>query len=282
MITTSEVLGRGCWNWIGVASVKGKIVKEHYPLVFRSGVRSTHLISGQRYLAAVRCRYHARRLIVSCCLPGTTRPDRGSGKSTLLKSISGLMAPTGGHACLQQRVDRRPGAGKAMPEGPGTGAGRPQYLPDTDGAGKPAARRHDPQGQGRSGRRSGTGSGNLPILRTRYRGVAGHLSGGEQQQLAIARAILQRPSLMMVDEPSLGLAPLVIDQVYESLRQLNASGLTLLVVERSTARILDLASRVYVPRNGHNALEGSASELADGHALEEAYFGYGDRQTAHA
>ncbi|AMX96802.1 MULTISPECIES: ATP-binding cassette domain-containing protein [Mesorhizobium] len=128
----------------------------------------------------------------------------------------------------------------------------------------------------------GTGSGNLPILRTRYRGVAGHLSGGEQQQLAIARAILQRPSLMMIDEPSLGLAPLVIDQVYESLRQLNASGLTLLVVERSTARILDLASRVYVPRNGHNALEGSASELADGHALEKAYFDYGDRQTAHA
>ncbi|MEI8717263.1 MULTISPECIES: ATP-binding cassette domain-containing protein [Mesorhizobium] len=120
------------------------------------------------------------------------------------------------------------------------------------------------------------------MLRTRYRGVAGHLSGGEQQQLAIARAILQRPSLMMIDEPSLGLAPLVIDQVYESLRQLNASGLTLLVVERSTARILDLASRVYVPRNGHNALEGSASELADGHALEKAYFGYGDRQTAHA
>ena len=118
----------------------------------------------------------------------------------------------------------------------------------------------------------------FPILRHRYKGVAGHLSGGEQQQLAIARAILQRPSLLMIDEPSLGLAPLVIDQVYESLRKLNAEGLTLLVVEQSTARILDLADRVYVFRNGHVILHGSAAELAGGHALEEAYFGYAEHQ----
>lgn len=122
----------------------------------------------------------------------------------------------------------------------------------------------------------------FPILRSRYHGVAGHLSGGEQQQLAIARAILQRPLMMMIDEPSLGLAPLVIDQVYESLRQLNADGLTLLVVEQSTARILDLASRIYVLRNGHVALEGAACDLADGHALEEAYFGYGAGRAAQA
>ncbi|WP_258589898.1 ABC transporter ATP-binding protein [Mesorhizobium sp. AR07] len=116
----------------------------------------------------------------------------------------------------------------------------------------------------------------FPILRARLKGVAGHLSGGEQQQLAIARAILQRPALMMIDEPSLGLAPLVIGQVYESLRALNKGGLTLLVVEQSTARVLDLASRVYVFRNGHVVLHGEAGELADGSALEDAYFGYAE------
>ncbi|QKC96875.1 ABC transporter ATP-binding protein [Mesorhizobium sp. NZP2298] len=206
----------------------------------------------------------------------------GAGKSTLLKSISGLMAPTGGTLVF----NGEPIAGQS-----------PEKLCRKGLALVP---------EGRSIFRTLTVQENLllggmirkdkaeaaadlervleafPILKSRYRGVAGHLSGGEQQQLAIARAILQRPSLMMIDEPSLGLAPLVIDQVYESLRQLNASGLTLLVVEQSTARILDLASRIYVLRNGHVALEGSASELADGHALEEAYFGYGDRQTAHA
>lgn len=114
----------------------------------------------------------------------------------------------------------------------------------------------------------------FPILGERFKGVAGHLSGGEQQQLAIARAILQRPRLLMIDEPSLGLAPLVIDQVYESLRVLNGTGLTLLVVEQSTARVLDLATRVYVLRNGNIVLSEDAAALAGGVALEEAYFGY--------
>ena len=78
----------------------------------------------------------------------------------------------------------------------------------------------------------------------------------------------------MIDEPSLGLAPLVIDQVYESLRLLNQRGLTLLIVEQSTARIMDLASRVYVMRNGNVVLEGTPDQLADGRALDAAYFGF--------
>ncbi|MCC5968752.1 MAG: ABC transporter ATP-binding protein [Pararhodobacter sp.] len=120
----------------------------------------------------------------------------------------------------------------------------------------------------------------FPILRDRFRGVAGNLSGGEQQQLAIARALLQRPRLLMIDEPSLGLAPLVIDQVYASLKDLNAAGLTLLVVEQSTARVLDLATRVYVLRSGKVVLSDSAEALATGNAMEEAYFGYAGRESA--
>ena len=82
--------------------------------------------------------------------------------------------------------------------------------------------------------------------------------------------------ILLIDEPSLGLAPLVIDQVYDSLRTLNGSGLTLLVVEQSTARVLDLASRVYVLRNGNVVLMEDAAALADSVALEEAYFGYAE------
>jgi len=113
----------------------------------------------------------------------------------------------------------------------------------------------------------------FPILRERYNSTAVYLSGGEQQQLAIARAILQKPRLMMIDEPSLGLAPLVIDQVYNALRKLNAKGMTLLVIEQSTARIADLASRVYVMRNGKIVLHETKASLGDGSALTEAYFG---------
>lgn len=204
----------------------------------------------------------------------------GAGKSTLLKTISGLMAPSSGSIAFNGEMVSGLAPEKLCRKGLA-------LVPE-----------------GRSIFRTLTVQENLllgsmirkdkaeaaadldsvldifPILKSRYRGVAGHLSGGEQQQLAIARAILQRPALLMIDEPSLGLAPLVIDQVYESLRQLNSRGLTLLVVEQSTARILDLASRIYVLRNGHVALEGTAADLADGHALEEAYFGYGERQAA--
>ncbi|MCG5073221.1 ABC transporter ATP-binding protein [Paraburkholderia tagetis] len=114
----------------------------------------------------------------------------------------------------------------------------------------------------------------FPILHKRFKGAAGYLSGGEQQQLAIARAILLKPRLMMIDEPSLGLAPLVVDQVYEALYELKKTGLTLLVVEQSTARVLDLADRIAVLRNGKIVLNQSRDEIGDGLALENAYFGY--------
>lgn len=122
----------------------------------------------------------------------------------------------------------------------------------------------------------------FPILRERYNSAAVYLSGGEQQQLAIARAMLQKPRLMMIDEPSLGLAPLVIDQVYDSLRKLNAKGMTLFVIEQSTARVTDLATRVYVMRNGKIVLHKTKTSLGDGTALTEAYFGDAGHAAEHA
>jgi branched-chain amino acid transport system ATP-binding protein len=198
----------------------------------------------------------------------------GAGKSTLLKTIAGLMKPTGGQIRLDgasiagQQPEQLCKRGLALvPEGRHIF----RTLTVQENLAIAAMIRKDRQSVAAD---MDHVLETFPILRARLKGVAGHLSGGEQQQLAIARAILQRPALMMIDEPSLGLAPLVIDQVYESLRKLNEAGLTLLVVEQSTARVLDLASRVYVFRNGHVVLHGAAEELADGSALEDAYFGY--------
>lgn len=112
----------------------------------------------------------------------------------------------------------------------------------------------------------------FPILRSRYRGSAGMLSGGEQQQLAIARALVQRPTLLMVDEPSLGLAPMMTDGIYDILRSLHETGLTLLVVEQSTARIKEIASKVLVLKNGRIAAERTVSNDSDVEAIEELYF----------
>ncbi|AWM29488.1 ABC transporter ATP-binding protein [Sinorhizobium fredii] len=198
----------------------------------------------------------------------------GAGKSPLLKAVSGLISPVSGNIAFQgksivgnspERICR---SGLALiPEGRHifkTLTVQENLLVGSLVRKNSAEVRVDME----------MVLDTFPILRERFNGVAGHLSGGEQQQLAIARAILQRPSLLMIDEPSLGLAPLVIDQVYESLRQLNQNGLTLLIVEQSTHRIMELASRIYVLRNGNVVLEGTPDKLADGRDLDAAYFGF--------
>jgi branched-chain amino acid transport system ATP-binding protein len=115
-----------------------------------------------------------------------------------------------------------------------------------------------------------------PILRERLRGPAGRLSGGEQQMLAIGRALMSRPKIMMLDEPSLGLAPLLVDRVYAILDALRGGGMTLLVVEQSTTRAIEHADRIYVLRTGRIELAGRSEELRRSADLEEAYFGFAD------
>ena len=114
----------------------------------------------------------------------------------------------------------------------------------------------------------------FPRLRERRDFPAGRLSGGEQQMLVIARAMLAKPKLMLVDEPSLGLAPIIIDQVYDILLELRRQGMSLLIVEQSTSRILMHADRVYVLRGGTVQLEDAAANLRDGEAIKRAYFGF--------
>jgi branched-chain amino acid transport system ATP-binding protein len=113
----------------------------------------------------------------------------------------------------------------------------------------------------------------FPILRDRYRGRAGKLSGGEQQMLAIARALMSRPKLLLLDEPSLGLAPLVVRQVYDAIFELKQRGLTVLVVEQSVNRALGAADRTYVMNSGLIAMSGRSADLHGTAEFDAAYFG---------
>ena len=111
----------------------------------------------------------------------------------------------------------------------------------------------------------------FPILAERRNGIATRLSGGEQQQLAIARALLSRPRLLILDEPSLGLSPLMVDKVYEVLLALRKTGLTILLVEQNPMRIGIVADRLIVLSGGLLKLEGPARELLGDVRLEQAY-----------
>jgi branched-chain amino acid transport system ATP-binding protein len=115
--------------------------------------------------------------------------------------------------------------------------------------------------------------GLFPRLAERRQQLAGSLSGGEQQMLAIARALMARPTLLLLDEPSLGLAPLLVEELMKSLAQLHREGLSMLLVEQNVYAALAIAQRGYVLEAGQLVLEGSASELRGDEALRKSYLG---------
>ncbi len=113
----------------------------------------------------------------------------------------------------------------------------------------------------------------FPVLRTKWTTAAGYLSGGEAQQLAIARALMSRPKLLMMDEPSLGLAPVLVDVVFDLIVSLREQGRTLLVVEQNAQRMLEVADRGYVLRSGEVVATGTGAELRAGDNLFDTYIG---------
>ena len=113
----------------------------------------------------------------------------------------------------------------------------------------------------------------FPILRERLDQKAGTLSGGEQQMLAIARGLMSRPKLLMLDEPSLGLMPTLVTQVFDTIKRINAEGTTILLVEQNVREALELAHRAYVLQTGTIVLEGTGKELLESDLVRKAYLG---------
>lgn len=113
----------------------------------------------------------------------------------------------------------------------------------------------------------------FPRLKERLHGRAGNLSGGEQQMLAIGRALMAKPRLLMLDEPSMGLAPLAVREIFSKLRALNESGLTILLVEQNVRQALRIASSAYVMENGRVVLQGKSDELRNNPKVIDAYLG---------
>lgn len=113
----------------------------------------------------------------------------------------------------------------------------------------------------------------FPRLKEREKQIAGTLSGGEQQMLAMARALMSKPRLLMLDEPSMGLAPILVEQIFEIIQELHSSGVTILLVEQNAQMALSVADRAYVLETGKVAMEGAASELLHNDQVQKAYLG---------
>ena len=113
----------------------------------------------------------------------------------------------------------------------------------------------------------------FPRLAERKNQIAGTLSGGEQQMLAMSRAIMCRPTLLMLDEPSMGLSPLLVNQVFDIIRDINKSGTTILLVEQNAGKSLEISDRAYVMENGSIVLSGTGKELAASEKVRKAYLG---------
>jgi branched-chain amino acid transport system ATP-binding protein len=197
----------------------------------------------------------------------------GAGKSTTIKAVSSLVTPRKGTVEFNgQRIDQLP----------------PYRIIEHGVVHVPEGRRLFSEmsveenlimgslhGQSRA-KRVDTMEGvyNLfPRLRERRRQLGGTLSGGEQQMLAVGRGLMSLPKLMMFDEPSLGLAPILVQEIFQMVRRVNAQGVTVLLVEQNVRQTLAMCNRAYVLENGRISLEGAGKELMDNAHVKEAYLG---------
>ena len=198
----------------------------------------------------------------------------GAGKSTLLKSIVGLEPVTNGQVFLDGQditstpAHRRTGMGVALsPEGRGVFSD--QSVRDNLLLGAYSKRANAAQTEQKIEHFFGL----FPRLRERQEQVAGTMSGGEQQMLAIARALMSEPKLLLLDEPSLGLAPLIIKDIFKTIRSLRETGLTILLVEQMANQALAVADHAYVLETGRITHQGKGSDLLNDPKVRAAYLG---------
>ncbi len=193
----------------------------------------------------------------------------GAGKSTTLLALSGLVRPRSGSIRWEgQDITRWPAHRRV--------AGGLVQVPEGRAILKTLTVRENLElGAFPRGGRPDLGPvfERFPILRTRAAQLAGNLSGGEQQMLAIGRALLAEPRLLMLDEPSMGLAPLVAREIFAILREIHQQGMTVLLVEQNVRQALKLADRAYVLETGTVTLGGPAADLADDPRVIAAYLG---------
>ena len=197
----------------------------------------------------------------------------GAGKSTLLSVITGLLRPRAGHVRFRGTdITRRPanllpGDGLALvPEG---GRLFPFMSVEENlrlGAFSPGARTSIPA-------RLDEVVALFPVLGERRGQMAGKLSGGERQMCAIARALMSRPVLLMLDEPSVGLSPLMVQRVLDTVERLAREGLTVVLVEQNVSEALEISDRAYVLDHGRISRTGTAAALRDDHDIRETYMG---------
>lgn len=196
----------------------------------------------------------------------------GAGKTTTLKAICGLLKPQAGEVVYQGR--RVQGFGPwelvaqglvMVPEGRGIFA----RMSIEENLRMGAYLRRDQQIE------SDIDSvyARFPRLKERHKQLAGTLSGGEQQMLAMGRALLARPKLLLLDEPSMGLAPIMVDQIFQVVEEVSRQGVTVLLVEQNAHRALELAHRAYVLDSGEMVLSGAAADLLRDPQVQAAYLG---------
>ncbi len=195
----------------------------------------------------------------------------GAGKSTILKTISGLMHPRSGSITFCDQNITHTEAYKLLRTGLAhVPEGRRIFLEMTVQENlemgayiKKSVSQEDLE----------MVFNYFPRLKERRKQIAGTLSGGEQQMLAMSRALMSHPKLMMLDEPSMGLAPIIVDQVFGIIKELHKSGTTILLVEQNARKALQIADRAYVLETGSITLSGTGPELAKSDAVRKAYLG---------
>ena len=196
----------------------------------------------------------------------------GAGKSTILKTVSGLLKPKGGEVDFMDKKISGTAPHKIVelciahvPEGRRifTKMTVEENL-EMGAFTAPSASVEESKEQVFQ---------RFPRLKERRKQTAGTLSGGEQQMLAMGRALMSKPSLMMLDEPSMGLAPILVEQVFDIIRELHEAGTTILLVEQNARMALSIADRAYVLETGKISLSGTGRELAESESVRKAYLG---------